>query len=101
MYHDRFDSMVMELRDMLLDDAHVRQVVAQVSEAVEGGKSQEEISEVRNAAVGAQGSALPPSTRRTVETHVLEFLRANRKLLPMYFLPGVGGARVGSRGVVR
>ena len=61
----------------------------------QGGKSAEEVTKIRSDAIGPQGSALAPSTRRTVETHVLEFLRANRKMLPMYFLPGVDGMKLG------
>lgn len=59
-------------------------------------------------AVGPGASALPPSTRKTIEARALEWVRRNRGLLPRLALPsaqqpaptsgaGVGGGASAAR----
>ena len=44
----------------------------------------------RNGMIGVAGSALAMSTRKAIELRVIEHLRTNGALLPMYFIPGSG-----------
>jgi len=38
--------------------------------------------------VGIGGGGLPPSTKKIIDMHLMEFLKNNRNLLPRYW-PGV------------
>lgn len=49
-------------------------------------------------AVGRGASELPPSTRKTVEARVLEWVRRNRATLPRLALPQHGHAGGGGSG---
>lgn len=87
LYHDRFHEFCVRLDGFLKKDDGVRQLVEDVS------KFFNETGDVKGAAamaqvrVGRGGDALVPSTKRLIESQLLEFLSANRDMLNMYLLP--------------
>lgn len=87
LYHDRFHEFCVRLSRFLKKDDGVRQLVDDVS------KFFNETGDVKGAAamaqvrVGRGGDALVPSTKRLIESQLLEFLSANRDILNMYLLP--------------
>jgi len=87
LYHDRFHDFCLSLRMGMQDDEGVRDVLEVVRKTLESGAADQEICQVRREAVGIGGSGLAPSTKKMVEMHLLEFLKNNRNLLPMYW-PG-------------
>jgi len=87
LYHDRFHDFCLSLRMGMQDDEGVRDVLEVVRKTLESGAADQEICQVRREAVGIGGSALAPSTKKMVEMHLLEYLKNNRNLLPMYW-PG-------------
>ncbi|RLN59957.1 hypothetical protein BBJ28_00003590 [Nothophytophthora sp. Chile5] len=97
LYHDRFPAFRTKLRTLLAKDDGVRAI------ADDAVAFLRETGDVKGAVtlaqerVGRGGSALEPSTRRMVESQVLEFLSANREVLNMFLLPK-GGAKPSSRG---
>jgi len=89
-YHDLFDYLCLELRESLADDDHLQALLQATWEDVDKGGSDTFLRKQRDQNVGPFGSKLHPSTRKKIEAGVLDFLRANKTLLPMYFLPSRG-----------
>ncbi len=56
--------------------------------ASQNGASDGEVVRQRNDCIGAAGAALLAASRQSMEVRVLDFLRYNGALLPMYFTPG-------------
>lgn len=86
-YHDLFDYLCLELRESLADDDHLQALLQATWEDVDKGGSDTFLRKQRDQHVGPYGSRLHPTTRKKIEAGVLDFLRANKALLPMYFLP--------------
>ncbi|TMW55487.1 hypothetical protein Poli38472_010369 [Pythium oligandrum] len=87
LYHDRFHEFCLRLNSLLKKDDGIRQLVEDISKFfAETGdvKSTTAMAQVR---VGRGGDALVPSTKRLIESQLLEFLSANRDVLAMYLLP--------------
>lgn len=98
LYHDRFPAFRAKLRTLLAKDDGVRAIADDAAAFMkETGDTKGAIALVQER-VGRGGSALEPSTRRLVESQVLEFLGNNRDVLNMFLLPKSGGAtRPGSK----
>lgn len=90
LYHDRFHDFCLSLRMGMQDDEGVRGVLEQVRKTLESGAADQEICQVRREAVGIGGCGLPPSTKKMLEMHLLEYLKNNRNLLNRYW-PGAAG----------
>jgi hypothetical protein len=88
LYHDRFDALAAEIAEGLQRDPAIASLLSSVKDAAGGGAGDILLSKKRADASGAGGSNLPPSTKRSIETQLIEFLRSNRGSLPMYYLPG-------------
>ena len=88
LYHDRFQHFCLSLRMGMQDDEGVRTVLEKVRQSLEGGAADQELCQVRREAVGIGGGGLPPSTKKIIDMHLMEFLKNNRNLLPRYW-PGV------------
>ncbi len=87
-YHDGFPEFCMNIRMGMQDDEGIRTVLEQVRKALEAGESDAEIGLKRRQAIGRAGEALAPSTKKMIETSVIEYLKRNRNVLYMYCLPG-------------
>ncbi|POM71218.1 Adenylate kinase [Phytophthora palmivora] len=96
LYHDRFPAFRAKLRTLLAKDDGVRAIAEDAAAFMrETGDTKGAIA-LAQERVGRGGSGLEPSTRRLVESQVLEFLGNNRDVLNMFLLPK-GGARPGSK----
>jgi len=87
LYHDRFHDFCLSLRMGMQDDEGVRAVLEKVRKTLESGAADQEICQVRREAVGIGGCGLPPSSKKMLEMHLLEYLKNNRNLLYRYW-PG-------------
>ncbi|KAG7392452.1 hypothetical protein PHYBOEH_006367 [Phytophthora boehmeriae] len=97
LYHDRFPAFRAKLRTLLAKDDGVRAITDDAAAFMrETGDSRGAMA-LAQERVGRGGSALEPSTRRLVESQVLEFLGANRDVLNMFLLPKRAGSASGSR----
>ena len=56
------------------------------------------IGNVRKQAVGAGGAQLMPSTKKMIETHLIEFLKRNRNVLNRFYLPEAKQRKLSSSG---
>ena len=65
----------------------IQGVLTLIRDAVNNGSSLEDVAALRKESIGVGGSKLLYDTRRTVEMQMLKFLRENKTLLPMFFLP--------------
>ena len=65
----------------------IQGVLTSIRDAVNNGRSLDEVAAMRKESIGVGGSKLLYDTRRTVELQMLKFLKENRTLLPMFFLP--------------
>jgi hypothetical protein len=87
-YHDGFPEFTMNVRMGMQDDEGIRSVLEEVKKALEAGESDAEICLKRRQAIGKAGDALAPSTKKMIETNVIEYLKKNRNVLRMYYMPG-------------
>ncbi|KAL3662334.1 hypothetical protein V7S43_012661 [Phytophthora oleae] len=98
LYHDRFPAFRAKLRTLLAKDDGVRAIVDDAAAFMSETGDTKGAMALAQERVGRGGSALEPSTRRLVESQVLEFLGSNRDVLNMFLLPkGGGAARPGSK----
>ncbi|RLN88671.1 hypothetical protein BBJ28_00009095 [Nothophytophthora sp. Chile5] len=97
LYHDRFPAFRTKLRTLLAKDDGVRAIADDAVAFLRGTGDVKGAVALAQERVGRGGSALEPSTRRMVESQVLEFLSANREVLNMFLLPK-GGPKPSSRG---
>ncbi|EGZ12539.1 hypothetical protein PHYSODRAFT_517977 [Phytophthora sojae] len=100
LYHDRFPAFRAKLRTLLAKDDGVRAIADDAAAFMRETGDTKGAMALAQERVGRGGSALEPSTRRLVESQVLEFLGSNRDVLNMFLLPkggGGGGARPGSK----
>ncbi|KAL7690721.1 putative cilia-and flagella-associated protein [Plasmopara halstedii] len=87
LYHDRFPAFRARLREFLAKDDEVRAIADDaVAFMRETGDTMGAIA-LAQERVGRGGGNLEPSTRRLVESQVLEFLSSNRDVLNMFLLP--------------
>ncbi|KAG7378070.1 hypothetical protein PHYPSEUDO_010587 [Phytophthora pseudosyringae] len=96
LYHDRFPVFRAKLRTLLAKDDGVRAIADDAAAFMRETGDTKGAMALAQERVGRGGSALEPSTRRLVESQVLEFLGSNRDVLNMFLLPK-GGARPGSK----
>jgi hypothetical protein len=85
--HDRFDALVAGMRGLLARDEGANEVIDLLLRALDDGKDDATVRQLRSKAVGVGGAQLMASTRKMLETSAIEFLRKNRALLPRYALP--------------
>ncbi|KAF1781974.1 Cilia- and flagella-associated protein 61, N-terminal domain [Phytophthora cactorum] len=99
LYHDRFPAFRAKLRTLLAKDDGVRAIADDAVAFMRETGDTKGAMALAQERVGRGGSALEPSTRRLVESQVLEFLGSNRDVLNMFLLPKGGGAgtRPGSK----
>ncbi|KAE9098018.1 hypothetical protein PF010_g15732 [Phytophthora fragariae] len=97
LYHDRFPAFRAKLRTLLAKDDGVRAIADDAAAFMRETGDTKGAMALAHERVGRGGSALEPSTRRLVESQVLEFLGSNRDVLNMFLLPKGGGARPGSK----
>lgn len=90
LYHDRFAEFCVRLTGFLRKDDGVRQLVDDVSKFFSDTGDAKGAAALAHVRVGRGGDALEPSTKRLVESQLLEFLSANRDVLAMYLLPRNG-----------
>eukprot|EP00946_MAST-07B_sp_MAST-7B-sp1_P003123 g3123.t1 len=86
-YHDRFRELCMNLSVSTGSVEEIQGVLTSIRDAVNNGRSLDEVAAMRKESIGVGGSKLLYDTRRTVELQMLKFLKENRTLLPMFFLP--------------
>ncbi|KAI9988387.1 hypothetical protein PInf_021790 [Phytophthora infestans] len=98
LYHDRFPAFRTKLRTLLAKDDGVRAIADDAVAFMRETGDTKGAMALAQERVGRGGSSLEPSTRRLVESQVLEFLGNNRDVLNMFLLPK-GGAptRPGSK----
>ncbi|KAJ0403232.1 hypothetical protein ATCC90586_001639 [Pythium insidiosum] len=87
LYHDRFHDFCMRLHAFLLRDDGVRQLVEDVTKFFNETGDIKGATAMAQVRVGRGGDALIPSTKRIIESQLLEFLSSNRDVLTMYLLP--------------
>ncbi|KAG6584602.1 adenylate kinase [Phytophthora cinnamomi] len=97
LYHDRFPAFRAKLRTLLAKDDGVRAIADDAAAFMRETGDTKGAMALAQERVGRGGSALEPSTRRLVESQVLEFLGSNRDVLNMFLLPKGGGPRPGSK----
>ncbi|KUF90701.1 hypothetical protein AM587_10016303 [Phytophthora nicotianae] len=98
LYHDRFPAFRAKLRTLLAKDDGVRAIADDAVAFMRETGDTKGAMALAQERVGRGGSALEPSTRRLVESQVLEFLGSNRDVLNMFLLPKGGAAtRPGSK----
>ncbi|TYZ65955.1 hypothetical protein PybrP1_007064 [[Pythium] brassicae (nom. inval.)] len=90
LYHDRFADFCVRLNGFLRKDDGVRQLVEDVGKFFSDTGDAKGAAAMAQVRVGRGGDALEPSTKRLVESQLLEFLSANRDVLSMYLLPRGG-----------
>jgi hypothetical protein len=87
-YHDRFRELCMNLSVSSGSIEEIQQILTTVRDAASNEEtSLQDVATVRAESIGVGGSKLQYETRKTIELQMLEFLKANRNLLPMFFLP--------------
>ena len=86
-YHDRFRELCMNLSVSTGSVEEIQGLLTSIRDAVNNGSSLDDVAALRKETIGVGGSKLLYDTRRTVEMQMLKFLRENRTLLPMFFLP--------------
>lgn len=67
----------------------VLDVLQDIRKLVNAGEAMVDVAAKRDAAVGVGGQQLHGSTKKMIETHLLEFLKNNRNVLDNYLLPGI------------
>ncbi|GLE11018.1 hypothetical protein PINS_up023310 [Pythium insidiosum] len=87
LYHDRFHDFCLRLHAFLQRDDGVRQLVEDVTKFFNETGDIKGATAMAQVRVGRGGDALVPSTKRIIESQLLEFLSANREVLTMYLLP--------------
>jgi adenylate kinase len=87
LYHDRFPAFRTRLRTLLAKDDGVRAIADDAAAFMRETGDSKGAMALAQERVGRGGSALEPSTRRLVESQVLEFLGSNRDVLNMFLLP--------------
>lgn len=99
LYHDRFPAFRAKLRTLLAKDDGVRSIAEDAAAFMRETGDTKGAMTLAQERVGRGGSSLEPSTRRLVESQVLEFLGSNRDVLNMFLLPKGGGGvtRPGSK----
>lgn len=93
LFHDRFPEFCVRLGALLRKDDNVRSIVEDVAKFFGDSGDAKGAAAMAQVRVGRGGDALAPSTKRLVESQLLEFLSANREVLTMYLLPRSGGTR--------
>ena len=91
--HDRFDALVAGMRAMMARDEGAHEVIDLLLRALDDGKDDATVRQLRSKAVGVGGAGVMGSTRKMLETSAIEFLRKNRALLPRYALPQMDGSK--------
>ena len=87
-YHDRFRELCMNLSVSSESQEEIQTILTTIRDAAEKEESTlNDICTLRSETIGVGGSKLKYETRRTIELQMLDFLRTNRSLLPMFFLP--------------
>uniref|UniRef100_K3WJG2 Cilia- and flagella-associated protein 61 N-terminal domain-containing protein n=1 Tax=Globisporangium ultimum (strain ATCC 200006 / CBS 805.95 / DAOM BR144) TaxID=431595 RepID=K3WJG2_GLOUD len=87
LYHDRFHEFCVRLNGFLKKDDGVCQLVEDVSKFFSETGDTKGAAAMAQVRVGRGGDALVPSTKRLIESQLLEFLSTNRDILNMYLLP--------------
>jgi hypothetical protein len=88
-FHDRFDALSLQLRQIVSNDATARALLDAVEAATSEGAGNGDTvaAKLRASGIGVCGANLPPQLRRTVEHAVLSFLREHHHVLPMFHVP--------------
>lgn len=92
-YHDRFEEQANQLAKMLEHDESAQEVIDMLLRAVDEGRDDDVISQLRSKMIGEGGAKLMASTKKMVEAGALDFLRKNKVLLPRYLLPERGAGK--------
>ncbi|OWZ21862.1 Adenylate kinase [Phytophthora megakarya] len=92
LFHDRFPAFRTKLRTLLAKDDGVRAIADDAAAFMRETGDTKGAMALAQERVGRGGSGLEPSTRRLVESQVLEFLGNNRDVLNMFLLPKGGAA---------
>ncbi|DAZ99118.1 TPA: hypothetical protein N0F65_008423 [Lagenidium giganteum] len=87
LYHDRFQEFCVHLSTFLKKDDGIKQLVDDINKFFQETGDLKGATAMAQVRVGRGGNALQPSTKRMVESQVLEFLGTNREILNMYLLP--------------
>lgn len=95
LYHDRCTALLAALQAAAARDPSVAalmtrvEVMAREASNAPGAQagSDEAIGALRRSEVGAAAAHVPPAARKAVELLLLSFLRANKRVLPGYFIP--------------
>jgi hypothetical protein len=91
-YHDRFRELCMNLSVSSGSIEEIQQILTTIRDAASNSETKmSDISTLRNDLIGVGGAKLKYETRKTFELQMLEFLRNNKTLLPMFFLPDSNG----------
>ncbi|KAG5189802.1 hypothetical protein JKP88DRAFT_286546 [Tribonema minus] len=83
--HDRFKQLAADLRAALERDGGGHDLVAALNGAMDEGRDDEWVGAAITDAVAA--GALPPLTRKVLQSHVEDFVRKNRGTLPAALVP--------------
>ena len=87
-YHDRFRELCMNLSVSSGSTDEIQRILTTIRDAASNDEtSLNDIATLRAESIGVGGAKLQYETRRTIELQMLDFLRANSSLLPMFFLP--------------
>lgn len=93
LFHDRFGSLIANLRELLSTDAHLMKLQAEAEALLRAAAESEDVAPqvqaIMKSGSGVAGAAVPGVTRRTIEKAVIRFLAENRKILPAYLVPAL------------
>lgn len=87
LYHDRFHDFRLRLNGFLKQDDGVRRLVEDIGVFFQETGDLKGAAAMAHVRVGRAGDALLPSTKKLIESQLLDFLSSNRDILNMYLLP--------------
>lgn len=87
LYHDRFHDFRLRLNGFLKQDDGVRKLVDDIGVFFQETGDLKGAAAMAHVRVGRAGDALLPSTKKLIESQLLDFLSSNRDILNMYLLP--------------
>lgn len=90
-YHDNFTNFAGALRDNLLLDKGMFCLLDKVLEVSQTCTDDGILSLERRKIIGNRGEHALDTTKLTIESHTLEFLRKNKQSFSHLFIPPVGG----------
>lgn len=87
LFHDKFKDFVNKLKKMIQNDKGVISIVDKVFEIADSSPDDSFVEMSRRKIFGERCENLLESTRKSVESFVIEFIKENKHMLPRYYIP--------------